>query len=665
MTHALAASIVLRLHGIAAVLLSAVMLVLLAGTAPVRGGAQAQAQAQALHDPDLSVVIPPGRMAVVGTGADRVFQYTHNTFNGGSGPLVIQPEYNASSGAYLGTQYVYAFEAGKWTLARRVRVAGGFIFHEAHGHFHFPFARFGLYAVGSDGRPGRPVASSAKIGFCIHDSFIYAPELPHAGELGNLGSCADPTSLQGLNIGAVDEYDRSDPGQSISLAGVPDGTYWLRAVVDPDNFLAENDESNNETDVLVRISGNTVTELRQVVPKLPPPPAIRLASPADLSQVTGTVTLKAGTVAGSSVQFLLDGRPLGRRVAAPFTLAWNTATVPDGVHWLAVQTTAPTSGRTGTSPVARVKVANGGTVAPSVTLTSPEAGATLSAVTALGASVASSSRITGVQFYVDGAPVGARLTAAPYLLYWDSRTASDGSHEIAARATDAYGLTGTSPAVRVTVDNSRPPNAIRIDALASRDGSDAMTTPPFSTTDKSDLLVAFVAYDGPRDIRQAARVSGAGLAWRLVMRANTQLGTSEIWAAKASFVLSRVTVTARPMATGYHGALVVIAFSNAAGTGVTGRAGAPEGAPEIYLPGISAGNWVFAVGNDWDRATSRVPVAGQILLHQRVDSTVGDTFWVQATATPSTANALVTIRDEAPTTDQWNYAAVEIVATRP
>jgi hypothetical protein len=61
----------------------------------------------------------------------------------------------------------------------------------------------------------------------------------------------------------------------------------------------------------------------------------------------------------------------------------------------------------------------------------------------------------------------------------------------------------------------------------------------------------------------------------------------------------------------------------------------------------------------------RVPVAGQLLVHQRVDATVGDTFWVQATAAPSAANALVTLRDVAPTTDQWNYAAVEIVATRP
>jgi hypothetical protein len=659
MKYTPAARIFLQRRVLALALLGAVLLLL--SMAPVR----AAPEADGLNYPDLSVIILPGRMSVVGAGAGRMFQYTHDTFNGGPGPLVIQPAYNASSGTYLGTQYVYALRSGTWTLERRVRVAGGFVFHEEHGHFHFPFARFGLYAVGSDGRPGRPVALSGKNGFCINDSFIYDPSLPNAGDLGNLGSCLDPTSLRGLNIGAVDEYDRSDPGQSISLAGVADGTYWLRAVVDPDDLLAESDESNNETDVLVRISGNTVTELRTVVPKLPPPPSVTLTAPADLSRVSGSVTLRASTAVGTAVQFLLDGRPLGRRVAAPFTLAWNTAGVPDGTHWLAVQTTDPRTGRTGTSRVARVRVANGGTVAPAVTLTSPNAGATLSAITALGAAVASSARITGVQFLVDGLPVGPRLTAPPYLLYWDSRKAADGAHEITAQATDAYGLTGTSPAVRVTVDNAHPPAVLRLDARALRDGSDTLTTPPFSTTDKSALLVAFVAYDGPRDTRQTARVSGAGLGWRLVMRANTQLGTSEIWAARPGYVLRDVNVSARPAVAGFHGSLVVLAFSNAAGTGITGRAGAPRGAPDIYLPGVSAGNWVFAVGNDWDRAVPRVPVAGQVLVHQRVDTAVGDTFWVQATAAPSTANALVEIRDVSPTSDQWNYAAVEVVAVRP
>jgi hypothetical protein len=110
--------------------------------------------------------------------------------------------------------------------------------------------------------------------------------------------------------------------------------------------------------------------------------------------------------------------------------------------------------------------------------------------------------------------------------------------------------------------------------------------------------------------------------------------------------------------------MTVIAFTNASGPGVVGQASAPSGAPDIFLPGVTAGNWVFATGNDWDRATARTPVAGQVLVHQRVDTGVGDTFWVQSTIAPSTANALVDIHDSAPTNDQWNYVAVEIVAKR-
>jgi hypothetical protein len=110
--------------------------------------------------------------------------------------------------------------------------------------------------------------------------------------------------------------------------------------------------------------------------------------------------------------------------------------------------------------------------------------------------------------------------------------------------------------------------------------------------------------------------------------------------------------------------MTVIGFINASGVGIVGQAGAPSGAPDIYLPGISAGNWVFAVGNDWDKAIGRTPVTGQVLVHQRVDTQVGDTYWVQSTTAPSAANALVDIHDSAPTTDRWNYAAAEIVATR-
>jgi hypothetical protein len=219
--------------------------------------------------------------------------------------------------------------------------------------------------------------------------------------------------------------------------------------------------------------------------------------------------------------------------------------------------------------------------------------------------------------------------------------------------------------VPITVDNSHPPTTIAIDARVVSDGAGAMTTPALSTSTASELLVAFVAYDGPSNGAQSAAVSGAGLVWTLLVRSNAQSGTSEIWVAKADHVLSGATVGAQPAQPGYHGSLVVLAFTNAAGPGVVGRASGATGAPDIYLPGVTAGSWVYAVGNDWDNAIARTPVAGQVLVHQRIDGAVGDTFWVQSTASPAAANALVDIHDSAPTTDQWNYAAVEIMATRP
>jgi hypothetical protein len=617
--------------------------------------------------PDLSDIIPTGKMSVVQDSNGKEFQYTHDTFNSGPGPLVIQPVYNPASGTYQGTQYIYSRNSsGTWTVTQQIPIAGAFIFDSDHGHFHFPFTTYGLYTVAANGGIGTPVALSGKISFCINDSFIYDPSLPNAGQIGNLGSCSDPTTLRGLNIGAVDEYDQTDPGQLISLTGVPDGTYWLRALVDPDNFFTEQDKTNNETDVELTISGTTVQILQTVTPKLNNPPSISMSSPASGGTVSKTVQLSAATGTSGGAQFLIDGQVFGGLVStAPYNLAWDTTTVPNGTHWLAAQTKDST-GIVGTSPVAMVTVSNGVSTGPTVQLTSPANGSILSATVTLYATVASSQPITNVTFYVDSVAVGAPITTPPYMTSWNTVTVPDGQHVVTVSATDSLGNVGNSVPVTITVDNSNPPLLIGKDVVTSVDGPGALTTNAFSTVTASDLLVAFVAYDGPATSPQIANVSGAGLTWTLLMRSNTQAGTAEIWSTRADGNLSNVTVTAIPgTGSSYHGSLTVMAFTNSAGTSVVGRAGASTGAPDIILPGVVAGDWVFAVGNDWDNAIARSPVSGQVLVHQKVDTQVGDTYWVQSTTTPSAANALVDIHDSSPTTDRWNYAAVEIVAARP
>jgi glucose/arabinose dehydrogenase len=107
------------------------------------------------------------------------------------------------------------------------------------------------------------------------------------------------------------------------------------------------------------------------------------------------------------------------------------------------------------SPQAQATV-TADTTAPSVSITAPAAGATVSGVVAVNASSSDDVGVSGVQFRLDGQNLGAEDTSAPYSTSWDTTTASPGAHTLTAVARDAAGNTRTSTAVNVTVDNSVP-----------------------------------------------------------------------------------------------------------------------------------------------------------------------------------------------------------------
>jgi len=634
--------------------------------------------------PDLWNIIPAGDIKIAPTETGLELRYTHNIANAGPGPLEIQPSYNEASGNYQGLQHIYSLDSrsGQWSISRKSRVAGAFVFHPEHGHFHFPMAAFGLHSVASDGGVGAPVMPSSKIGFCIGNSFAYNKLLPNFGAFLNQGPCTDPASLRGQAVGYVDNYDYKDPGQSMPLPvnpatrqpGLPDGTYWFRAVVDPSNFLIEGNEKNNITDIKIVIKNNQVVQTSAPVFPNSTPPSIAMTSPVDRDHLFGVISLKVKTqtTGKAVVQYLLDGVPLGTGTAAPdYPFAWDTTTVMNGTHWLAAQIT-DAANRTGTSTVVEILPAvqsKADTTAPTVTITDPETGSTVSGIFLVAAATTDNTRVSRVQFFIDNKPLGSAVTRPPFMTRWDTRATADGPHVLTVSATDATGNTSNTGKLArrtVIVDNSAPPpNPIGKDVVISQNGSGAITTPTFSTKTSGDLLIAFVAYDGPPDQAQTAIVRGAGLAWQLVKRSNTQGGTSEIWSARASGALTNATVTSAPERGTYDGSLTVVAFTNAAGTGVQGATGASSGAPDIPLPGIAPGNWVWAVGNDWSGTVARKPVDGQALVHQWLDTPAGNTFWVQSTAAPSDTLGLVDIHDSEPTNDRWNYAAVEIIATTP
>jgi hypothetical protein len=97
----------------------------------------------------------------------------------------------------------------------------------------------------------------------------------------------------------------------------------------------------------------------------------------------------------------------------------------------------------------------GGTVdnPPSVTITNPTDGATVSGPIAVTASASDDNGVTQVEFFVDGGSIGADTNGLDgWSADWDTTSAGDGSRSVTATATDTIGQTG-SDSINVTISN--------------------------------------------------------------------------------------------------------------------------------------------------------------------------------------------------------------------
>jgi hypothetical protein len=101
------------------------------------------------------------------------------------------------------------------------------------------------------------------------------------------------------------------------------------------------------------------------------------------------------------------------------------------------------------------------TTPPSVAMTAPASGATVSGNVTVSANATDASGIAGVQFLLNGAPLGAEDTTAPYSIVWNSTTvANGGPYQLSARARDAVNNQATAAAVSVTVNNTASPGLV-------------------------------------------------------------------------------------------------------------------------------------------------------------------------------------------------------------
>ncbi len=181
-------------------------------------------------------------------------------------------------------------------------------------------------------------------------------------------------------------------------------------------------------------------------------PSVAISSPANGATVSGTVGISASAtdnVGVTKMEILIDGTIVAQGTAATISYSWNTLNYANGSHTI-VARAYDAANNVGSASIS-VSVQNStiaDTTAPSVAITSPADGSTVSDTVKIYVSSSDNVGVTKVDLYLDGAFFGSNTSATP-VFSWNTRRAAKGSHKLQAYAYDAAGNIGASAVVTV------------------------------------------------------------------------------------------------------------------------------------------------------------------------------------------------------------------------
>lgn len=199
-----------------------------------------------LYDNAIVTNIVPGR---------RHIRLSTGTPNIGAGKLYVYGGADLGNGKQQVIQRIYRTNGTFWE-----RNAGQFVYHPTHNHIHVEaWCQYYIREVLPGDGVGAILAEGEKTSFCILDLAVYNSSLPGFPPGGQFNSCSSTT--QGLSVGWMDIYSKELDGQWIDITGLPNGEYWLEAVVDPDGHFLESDETNNAGRIKVNIGSGSSTIL--------------------------------------------------------------------------------------------------------------------------------------------------------------------------------------------------------------------------------------------------------------------------------------------------------------------------------------------------------------------------------------------------------------------
>jgi len=193
----------------------------------------------------------------------------------------------------------------------------------------------------------------------------------------------------------------------------------------------------------------------------PGSPAISGVTAAQISATTATISWTTDQASNSQVDYGTSATygassALNSTMVSAHTVTISNLSAATLYHYRVKSMNS--AGVTATSGDFTFTTANGpDTTPPTVSVTSPASGATVSGTITVSATASDNVGVVGVQFQVDSINTGAEVTVAPCTLALDTTKLSNGSHSLAAVARDAAGNHTTSSAVLITVSNATLP----------------------------------------------------------------------------------------------------------------------------------------------------------------------------------------------------------------
>jgi subtilisin family serine protease len=177
-------------------------------------------------------------------------------------------------------------------------------------------------------------------------------------------------------------------------------------------------------------------------------PVVSFITPAAGTTLSGTVPVQISATDNAGVTSIAVTAN-GILIGSSATFNWSTAAHANGAYTLtAVARDAAGNSSTTSRSVTVSNLAD--TTPPTVAITSPAAGASISGMVTLSVNARDNVTVVKVEYWADGALIGTTATA-PFTFKWNARKLNAGAHTLQAKAYDARGNVGVSPIISVNV----------------------------------------------------------------------------------------------------------------------------------------------------------------------------------------------------------------------